>query len=367
MEDARNVICVCADKNMLPAAAYVAARARAYVGQSHDTHVMVFVGSRDITATQRRWFEANGIDVQEDTLSARVSSTDLMQQGMTPASLSRLVLAEHLAGRYRKILYVDADVTIPGDITRVFSLETGSSAFAAVRSAWFEKTQGYEEEARLRGFRREAHYQRLGMKEPFLYVNVGVMYIDVHEWNRLELTARAVEFIRRKAHLCQWYDQDVLNAIHENSVTELSPIWNMRFEERLAEPMYDIARPIVRHHVGRRKPWHRFHGRKPLLGSTEAYRLYEAFFRNTPWSAWLRSQWTHEDLRANIASELIAVGARIRGRSDVHRRAYPPDYVAAFERYCHQGRFADVDQAIARWEGKQLCLSQGPPAPTRPH
>lgn len=344
---------------MLAPAAYVAARARAYLGRPSDTQVIVCVDSRDITTAHRRWFNAEGIEVCDDIPSSRFDSARLPDRRFTPAALARLVLAEHWAGRFRKILYLDADLTIHGNITRVFSLDTGSSAFAAVRSAWYETTAAYEHEAGPRRFHRNTHYHRLGMKEPCLYVNSGVLCIDVQEWNRRDISARALDFIRRHADLCRWADQDVLNAVHGNSVTELSPIWNMRFEEHAAAPLYDIARPVVRHYAGSHKPWRRFHGRRPLFGSRETYRLYKTFFRTTPWSGWLRRQWTTDDLRANIASELTTATARLRGRPGGYRRAYEPDYVTAFERYCRQGRFADVDQGIAGWEGGQLCLSAG--------
>ncbi len=344
---------------MLAPAAYVAACARASVARSSDTQVIVCVDARDITTAQRRWFNAEGIDICDDIPSARFNGARLPDQRFTPAALARLVLAEHWAGRYRKILYLDADLTIHGNIARLFSLDTGSSAFAAVRSAWYETTMAYEHEAGPRRFHRNTHYQRLGMKEPCLYVNSGVLCIDVQEWNRRDMSARAVDFIGRHADLCRWADQDVLNAVHDNSVTELSPIWNMRFEEHAAEPMYEIARPVVRHYAGRFKPWRRFHSRRPLFGSSEIYRAYATHFRKTPWSDWLRSQWTFDDLRANIASELTTVTARLRGRPGGYRRAYEPDYVKAFEWYCRQGRFADVDQGIAGWEGEQLCLSAG--------
>jgi lipopolysaccharide biosynthesis glycosyltransferase len=259
-------------------------------------------------------------------------------------------------------LYLDADLTIHGSIARLFSLDTGSSAFAAVRSAWYETTAAYEQEAGPRRLNRKTHYHQLGMTEPCLYINSGVLCIDVVEWNRRDISARAMDFIRRHADLCRWADQDVLNAVHGNSVTELSPIWNMRFEEHAAEPLHDIARPVVRHHAGPYKPWRRFHGRRPLFGSSETYRSYEMQFRDTPWSDWLRRQWTIDDLRANIAFELTTAIAGLRGRPGIYRRAYTPDYVNAFARYCHEGRFADVDQGITGWEGGQLCLRDDPPA-----
>jgi lipopolysaccharide biosynthesis glycosyltransferase len=355
-----NAICLCTDKNMLAPAAYVAAHARACLGCSSDTHVIVCVDSRDITTAHRRWFDAEGIDVCEDIRSARFSDTSLLKQRFTPATLTRLFLAEYWAGRYEKILYLDSDVTIHGNIARLFSLDTGSSAIAAVRSAWYETMAEYEHETGSRRLRRTAHYRGLGMREPFLYINAGVLYIDVPEWNRREISARAMEFFRRNEDLCRWADQDALNAVHDDSVTELSPIWNMRFEEHAAGSMYEIARPVVRHYAGPYKPWRRFHGRRPLFGIRETYRLYRTFFRNTPWSDWLHSQWTIDDLRANIASELMTASARLRGRPGVFPRAYAPEYVNAFERYCRQRRFADVDQGIAGWKDGQLCLNDGP-------
>jgi lipopolysaccharide biosynthesis glycosyltransferase len=351
-----NAICLCTDQKMLAPAAFVAARARAYVKHSSDTRVIVVVDPQDITTAQRRWFDASGIDVCDDIPSARFGSTRVVNPRLTPATLTKLVLAEHWAGRYKKILYLDSDLTIHGDISRLFSLETGSSAVAAVRAWWYEPTAGDRDEtARL--LRQKQHCHQLGMREPFLYVNSGVVYIDVQEWNRRDTTARAMEYLRLNGEQSYCPDQDALNAVHENSVTELSPIWNMRFEGWMPEPMFEIARPIVRHHVGLHKPWHRFHGRRPLFGHRETYRSYKKFFRNTPWSDWLRSQWTSGHLRANITAALSDVSARLRGRPPgPSRRPFTPAYIDAFGRYCRQRRFADVDQGIATWEGGQLCL-----------
>lgn len=347
-----NAICLCTDKNMLAPAAFVAARVRAYVKHSPDTRVIVVVDSQDITPAQRRWFDASGIDVCDDFPTARFSSTRVVNPRLTPATLTKLVLAEHWAGRYKKILYLDSDLTIHDDISRIFSLDTGSSAIAAVRAFWYEPMVGGE-----RLLRQNLHCHQLGMREPFVYVNSGVLYINVQEWNRRDTTARAMEFLLLKGEQSYCPDQDALNAVHENSVTELSPIWNMRFEGWMPEPMFEIARPIVRHHVGLHKPWHRFHGRRPLFGRTETYRSYKTFFRNTPWSDWLRSQWTSAHLRANIVAALSGATARIRGLPPGPcRRPFTPAYIDAFERYCRQGRFADVDQGIATWEGGQLCL-----------
>ena len=138
MTATRNAICLCADANMLIPALFVADAARSRsAGSANRYNVIIFSEPTAVTEAHRRWMEERGIELRDDFDAARLRNTWPAQGRITEASLIRLILAEYLAGRYDKLLYLDSDVSIHDDIGAIFSLDTGEFALAAATAARF--------------------------------------------------------------------------------------------------------------------------------------------------------------------------------------------------------------------------------------
>ena len=191
---------------------------------------------------------------------------------LSPATLMKLSLAEHLADRYDKILYLDCDLTIHGDVGEIFFLDTAPFALAAVPSGriWVHLSEKQRE-----GF--EDHCHKLGMSRPYRFFNTGVLYIDVEKWNNEKLGERALEFIRQNPDLCSLPDEHALNAILDGNIAEICPLWNMAPFPRWQKVRKD-NNAIIIHHMGEQKPWRRFaHGKTLLFPDLKAYHLYQEF------------------------------------------------------------------------------------------
>lgn len=349
----RNAVCLCADRNMLVPALFVAdnvKRVSAHSAQRCD--VIIFAEPSDFGDIERQWMEMRGIGLRDNVNMAPLRNAMQCQERLSAATLVRLILAEQLAGRYDKILYLDADVTIHDDIASIFALDTGEFAVAAVPAgrrwpSWLQEHQT----------RFSEHARALGMTEPYRYINTGVLLIDVAKWNRADLAARTLDFIERHSEICWLPDEHALNAVLDGRQADISPIWNLASSFWRNPFIRDAAEPVVIHYSGPDKPWKKYGYGKRMLHNRPAYRLYDAFLRNTPWAGWLDAQWAWRDLGKNLVYEFRLGSRRLRRRPNAQPtwRELRID-ANSFRATCAGMSYADIDQGIVTREGGPMRL-----------
>ena len=288
---------------MLVPALYVAAEAARRAAGTYDVHILAEEGELD--GEHRDWMAAHGIEAIAGLDFSELRQIAFASDRLTAATLIRLVMPEILAGRYDRVLYLDADTEIAGDIGAVFRLDLGGSVLAAVPSARLVRLA--TPDARRR---REEHFRTLGMSEPFRYFNSGVMLIDIARWLEQGIGARALDFIRANGAICMLPDEDSLNAVLDGRIADLSPIWNMRSWDMGLPRVTRVIAPVIRHYDGPQKPWKRFARGRRLFSLERPYRRYRAFVAATPWRAWLDRQWSLGDLNANLRLELRILADR---------------------------------------------------------
>ena len=348
----RNAVCLCTDRNMLVPALFVADAARSRRDTSSNPYdVLVFSPPCEVTDVHARWMEQRGIIWRNDLDMSRLSGLKRLSGRLTGATLMKLSLAEHLSGQYGRLLYLDCDLTLHDDIGRIFSLDTGADEIAAAPAG---RILIELSERR----RRETldHFRALGMTEPYRYFNSGVLYIDVAKWTRSGLGDRALAYIAQNPELCALPDEDALNAILDGAIAELTPIWNMRPPSRRRRSAYDIGRPVIVHYTGEDKPWRRYGRRKRLFPDRSAYRLYDAFLKNTHWHDWLDRQWSGKDLYFSAAWELKRLSRRLRGKLEEPSAAQRKAQFEAFQTICAQRALADLEQGLVERVDGRLQL-----------
>ncbi len=348
----RNAVCLCSDANMLIPAMFVAVAAKSARMRLRDRYdVLLITGKSDVTETHRQWLAARGVEICDDMDLSAVQAVTVNESRLTRATLYRLLLAQHLAGRYDKILYLDADMSLHDEVAPIFDLDTGEYALAAAPAGryWIGVSPAEREQA-------EAHFRALGMTEPFRYMNVGMMLIDVAKWNRDEVGARALDFARRRSDICRLIDEDALNAVLDGRQLDVSPLWNMRWESWRCPGVRAAFRPAVVHYDGPNKPWKKFYGGRRLFEMAQEHRAYRQFVRGTPWDGWLDGQWTYDDLRANLRREGRYWLRRLRGKPTPDAPAQQRAYAEAYRRACAHAQFADVDQGIVVRDGGLFAL-----------
>jgi lipopolysaccharide biosynthesis glycosyltransferase len=348
----KHAICLCVDARMLIPALFVADGVRkAALAREQTFDLIVFVPAEDVDGSHREWAARRGITLRHDIDVSSVRDIVIRQSRLSTATLMKLLLPQHLAGEYEKILYLDADLVVEDDVTSLFGLDMGGFAIAAVPTGrtWAHVTD------RERAWWLK-HFRELGMTAPYRYFNTGVMLIDVATWNRQELTRRTVEFIRQNPDVCYLPDEDALNAVLDGKLLEVSPIWNTRPAGIQGGGSGDLE-PVIVHFIGPVKPWMRFRKNKGLFQHSDAYRRYEDFLRDTSWSAWLGQQWTWRDLWQAVGQTAKKLFSRHTGSASPEA-----EQQAERRRYYAETAFADVEQGIAVRDGSRLRLAP-PPTP----
>jgi len=158
------------------------------------------------------------------------------------ASLFRFEIVNYLPLICDRALYLDSDVVVTGNITELWKLNLEEKPFWAVESP------------------KSVHFkQRIADKFPecdfpsnALYLNSGVLLINVDQWRRLQITDDTYKFLHNHGHKLSFPDQDALNAVAAGMWGQLDPRWNM---QRHTGKNFKGAKGIMHYTTG--KPWTR--------------------------------------------------------------------------------------------------------------
>jgi lipopolysaccharide biosynthesis glycosyltransferase len=336
---------------MLPAL-FVAAQAAQRAAGAYDVHVLAEDG--ELQEEHVRWMQGHGIQRIGGLDFARLRKIAILDSRLTAATLIRLLIPEVLGNQYDRVLYLDADVEICGEIAPLFGLDLGGAPLAAVPLVREPPGRSGNGDTKM-----DRHCHALGMTKPYRYFNSGVMLIDVQRWIAQNLGDRLLDFIEGNAALCRLPDEDALNAVLDGGIAEISPIWNFRSWERTLPRIRKRVTPVILHYDGPEKPWRRFSAKRRLFSLEGPYRRYRKFAAGTPWPGWLERQWSMRDLRNNVRFELTVLLNRLRGK---RTRGIRTKAAARKDRktYCNRLErmpFVDVAQGIAVFRDGRLMAA----------
>jgi lipopolysaccharide biosynthesis glycosyltransferase len=196
---------------------------------------------------------------------------------ISPAAYRRLFLPAVLSERYERILYLDSDVAVvrPG-VSRLLQLSLGDKPIAAAIDMIFFKD--FENGPLTAEFR--AYRAGLGLPLETPYFNSGVLLIDPANWQRQDVTGKALAFLREHGDRCLFHDQSALNAVLHHEWLPLSPRYNFMGDFLLLDVETDLA-PVVLHFVNHPKPWHF----DEWQGERRFAEIYRAFLAASPWAS----------------------------------------------------------------------------------
>src|SRR5450432_126786 len=183
----------------------------------------------------------------------------------TIAVYLRLFLTEFLDRSVEKVLYLDCDVVVRGDLEALWQTDLGEAMVAAVPEPSIFYHAGF------------------GPESP--YFNSGVMLIDVARWRSANILPEFVQYARENPRL-EFVDQDILNQTLRGKFKPLDYRWNFfsiypdlpasAFHMNTAEFEEVRRRPSIIHFVSIYKPW--FYRWEPHYK-----KLYSEALAFTPW------------------------------------------------------------------------------------
>ena len=171
-------------------------------------------------------------------------------------------LIQEILPSYDKVVYLDSDLIVEGDIAQLYNTDLGDTWLAAAHDIDFVGNVNMKKGDRL-------HYAKniLKMNNPYDYFQAGVLVLNTDKLRAAYTMDEWLKFAGDDRYI--YNDQDVLNAYCEKHVTFLDYSWNVmincggRFERVFAyapHGMYDAflasreSEKII-HYAGFEKPW----------------------------------------------------------------------------------------------------------------
>jgi lipopolysaccharide biosynthesis glycosyltransferase len=146
----------------------------------------------------------------------------------------RILIPEVLGKDINKVLYLDCDLIIREDISKLWNINIDDYFIA-----------GVDEEA-VDEKRKEA----LSIPAESIYFNSGVLLINLQKWRENNISSKVIQYIEDNLTIIRWPDQDALNAILYDKCLKLEPKWN--YSTVIQKRIY-IVNPAIVHFIGPNK------------------------------------------------------------------------------------------------------------------
>ncbi len=168
---------------------------------------------------------------------------------VSAASYFRLLLPELLPAELNRVIYLDCDLVVLGDIGVLWDLDIDDHYAAAVP----ELTADSRRVSSAQGLRL---WQELGLAADLEQFNSGVLLINLDKWRAEFIMQRAMVYLAQAAEWLRWHDQEALNAVFAGNWLRLDARWNLTMRHLMsAAPVTGQPSCIIHYHTAA-KPWH---------------------------------------------------------------------------------------------------------------
>lgn len=181
---------------------------------------------------------------------------------------AKLLTPHFLPVDIKRYLFLDVDLVVNAEIEELYNFELEGAIIAACEDIPD----------------CVVHKKRLGLSSEQLYINSGVMLVDLEKWRAKDFSC---EELMKSSNLSFINDQDIISLYFKNEIVTLPIKWNMvtfyymrnpkifsKYKDTLA---VNRKYPCIVHFACPIKPWFR-DCRHPF-----AY-LYKRYLRMTPWN-----------------------------------------------------------------------------------
>lgn len=242
--------------------------------REHRLAISRLAGSRPI---RFHWYE-----VADDALSKYP-----VRGHFVPMVYARLLAPDILPVRVDRLLYLDADLLVLDDVSKLYRLSLAGNIVAAAPDMAVPRVSSPM------GLRR---FGQLGIAPDAPYFNAGVYLADLGAWREERITENALAYLDHFHDDVNLLDQDALNAVLHGRWHRLDIRWNLiaslagrrHYRPRDIDPQEyrrAVAQPGIVHFAGLLKPW-----AQPGIASLRTPQYLELLHRIHPDHA-LQSGW----------------------------------------------------------------------------
>lgn len=187
------------------------------------------------------------------------------------ATLLRLCLP-NLLPDLDKILYLDGDIVVNGNLLELFQSDIDSYYVAAVKDSASAYNIGYQ--------------TSMGIESSHFYYNAGILLLNLTALRRVDLAGQMNLFTQKNFGRISAPDQDFLNYICQKKTLYIPPKYNMNYalEKDIIAKIWDKKEvkeaktsPVIVHYIGPIKPW-------SILSMHPQRKLWWKYLKETPFA-----------------------------------------------------------------------------------
>lgn len=183
----------------------------------------------------------------------------------SPLTYGRL-LAASLFPKCDRLVYLDVDILLNGDVAELYEADLQGAPIGAVRDCAVLQSMGT---GQLPGHLE--YISGMGVTSALLYCNTGVMVMDLRKMRKEKTEARLLSLLESHPDSFPYADQDMINIVFHGRITPLPIHWNYHFQFELhhagmahlisgtefeeAPPLFETRSWKLFHLVGDYKPW----------------------------------------------------------------------------------------------------------------
>lgn len=143
----------------------------------------------------------------------------------------RLLIPYFLPAGVKKVIYLDSDLVINTDISRLWEIDLEGKVVLAVQDTRFPLIE-----------MAIGNYQNVQLPGHAKYFNAGVLLIDVEKWRQQDISQKALYCTRKNLEFVLFDDQYSLNIVLYGQWKRINPNWNLF-------PEFFPALPYIMHYV----------------------------------------------------------------------------------------------------------------------
>jgi lipopolysaccharide biosynthesis glycosyltransferase len=224
-----------------------------------------------------RWIKPSAIELEK--IAKRSKNT------YPTAAYYRLLLPQILPEDIHKVIYLDTDLIVLGNLEKLWSLDMGDYYFLAMQEPDGAYVYDCDHLAHL-------DLKALGITPEHKSCNTGVTVINLDQWRANGVTEKTLNFLAN--HPVKYADQDALNIVLAGQWGELDPRWNQTTTFYCECPRNPYSPEVVRqvldepfiiHYAGYPKPW--------MQGCTHPTQsIFLNYLNRTAWAGWNNLIWS---------------------------------------------------------------------------
>jgi len=169
--------------------------------------------------------------------------------------------------QYNKILYLDADMIVLNDISKLYSIDIEKYYAGVVLDRTIDNLLKRNKKIEIiENYTWKKYITDKLYKKELSYFNAGMLLLNLQKLRQDNIQDKLFDFLIKQWPL-QYQDQDVLNSVFDCNVKYLDEKYNYQCNK-------DLKEIIVLHFIGKSKPWNTYK-------TNETFELYWKYLKQT--------------------------------------------------------------------------------------